>query len=143
MTRTLADYRPQHDEECTSNRCGTCNRVCHPDISPWHYEFTKAVTDVPKHVYRAGKCSCGLDALLSGEGESRREQEENDSCAALLPADPSAAVQTETLPNWSPHGSNILNAKKEIIATAWPVADPQGLETAAMIVQALIAMERQ
>ena len=54
--RTLADYRPQHDEECDSRRCACCGRFAlHEDTA-----FNKC-----EGVFHPRPCSCGLDALLS------------------------------------------------------------------------------
>ena len=92
MTKTLKDYRPQHDEDCTIEKCSVCGHVRGLCLYCQRGE-------VKQHGFTPSPCSCGLEALLSGEGESRRENTEKDSCAALLPADPSAAVTTETLPN--------------------------------------------
>lgn len=61
-SRTLADYRPQHDEECSSRRCSHCNgwlpnRISHGDCRCrviWH--------NLP--------CTCGLDSLLAALRQS-------------------------------------------------------------------------
>ena len=58
MTRTLADYRPQHDEYCASRTCSTCQGT-----TRFHREILSAL-DNP-HPFEANNCTCGLDTLLA------------------------------------------------------------------------------
>jgi hypothetical protein len=68
MTRTLADYRPQHDYECEVFKCSTCgSRYC---------------TLSSGHVFTKKPCSCGLDALIT---VSRRSEEETDQSRSDQP----------------------------------------------------------
>lgn len=70
MTRTLADYRPQHDDDCLLRRCtakvrGQCGFQPH---YPWHHDKRSS----HYHVFQGPPCTCGLDALiLAVRAESR------------------------------------------------------------------------
>jgi hypothetical protein len=90
MPKTLKDYI-RHNEDCRSLYCVCGFKMTHEgDRSPFG-----------NHDWQPAACTCGLDALLqSSEGP----QETNDHGAALLPADPSAAVKAEPLPNESIDG---------------------------------------
>jgi hypothetical protein len=68
--KTLADYRPQHDFECSSKLCAQCHGT-----EKFHREIL-AVLDDP-HAFQAKACSCGLDALLkSDQFDTGRERAE-------------------------------------------------------------------
>ena len=57
MTRTLKDYRPQHDEGCASRRCSKCNQAI-----DW-LDGSCGCSDYPRSAPKP--CTCGLDALLT------------------------------------------------------------------------------
>lgn len=71
-TRTLKDYRPQHDDNCAINVCVTCReheaaRVHGRNIISGNHEFIST-----------GDCTCGLRALLSSPAvlsQTRTEEE--------------------------------------------------------------------
>jgi hypothetical protein len=58
--RTLADYRPQHDDDCEVHRC-ECGSLQH------FHKHTYGGPPVSRcgGPFKARPCSCGLDALLS------------------------------------------------------------------------------
>ena len=63
--RTLADYRPQHDDDCDSRDCEKCGDwsggLLHVD-----YGSNPRIWPDRAHAFSPGKpCSCGLDALLA------------------------------------------------------------------------------
>lgn len=65
QARTLADYRPQHDEECESRLCEKCGDwwggLYHVD-----YRSNPRIWPTKSHPFSPGKpCSCGLDPLLA------------------------------------------------------------------------------
>ena len=87
MTKTLKDYA-KHDEDCDVHRCAFCGgwrpgRVQHDDC-----RCVGALYPQQK------SCSCGLATLLSGEGESRREQDK-DHGAGLIHHVASPLAETE------------------------------------------------
>lgn len=61
--RTLADYRPQHDDDCAALACGLCGQIVHG------YRERPAMAhpdaDGHRHRWQFQACSCGLDALLT------------------------------------------------------------------------------
>lgn len=65
MTRTLKDYRPQHDEDCESRICRECGSACPNPVG-------------------ANPCSCGLEALLvtDEKDQSRSDQPQPGRCDA-------------------------------------------------------------
>lgn len=70
MTRTLKDYRPQHDEDCASRECTRCK---------FRRVNVRHVSGNGGHPFTPKPCTCGLDTLLSeprsGEGATPQEQE--------------------------------------------------------------------
>lgn len=66
-SRTLADFRPQHDEECASRSCQRCGH-----LEGWHDNWDQVPAprwcqchgDVD-HAFKAHPCTCGLDPLLA------------------------------------------------------------------------------
>lgn len=77
MTRTLKDYRPQHDEGCESERCRQCGArtgwISHDRMMG--------------HAWEPLKCTCGLDTLLaqplSGEGVTPPQAEQDAEITRL------------------------------------------------------------
>lgn len=63
MTRTLRDYRPQHDDGCNARYCVVCEGT-----KQFHREIL-AVLDAP-HLFKPKTCDCGLDALLAVPAET-------------------------------------------------------------------------
>lgn len=59
MTRTLQDYRPQHDNDCTSLLCGSCG------FNPKDIRCNNWPAEEREHEFKPQLCSCGLDALLA------------------------------------------------------------------------------
>lgn len=62
-TRTLADYRPQHDDNCGARRCDYVGYVGRCLKSRETHDRSRGVTIF--HNFKEGPCSCGLDALLA------------------------------------------------------------------------------
>ena len=62
-SRTLAEYRPQHDDDCEVYQCAICNATMgggHIDSLMGHNKIAKL-------------CTCGLDALLASSAGSVEE----------------------------------------------------------------------
>ena len=56
MSRTLKDYRPQHDERCAIHKCRECGH--------WRGDPTMHNYGDECNEWHSLPCSCGLDALL-------------------------------------------------------------------------------
>ena len=65
MTRTLKDYRPQHDEDCAANYCRRCGKHGDGEIDRTFGEVERCARLY--HSFEAKPCSCGLAALLQAE----------------------------------------------------------------------------
>ena len=94
MTKTLSDLIDAIEQELDASEPQPKGGQ-HVGPMASHWNMTPSTRKALRWLLAEYKPS----TLVSGEGESRREKDKNDSCAALLPADPSAAVQTEALPN--------------------------------------------
>ncbi len=66
MTRTLKDYRPQHDEDCRSYWCQTCG------FHAEHRAHGKLIIGL-NHEFIPVACTCGLDALIETEDAASLE----------------------------------------------------------------------
>lgn len=73
MSRTLADYKPQHDYDCGVNRCVHCEKHRRHRI-----HVAKALT-AHECSFDGGACSCGLERLLSLK-RGRTLQDEDGNC---------------------------------------------------------------
>ena len=98
MTKTLADYRPQHDEDCLARVCTECSHPFHLGRCIFNVAVTNGVQSCPCQSVTTYSCSCGLDALLSGEGESRRENTKEDHSAGLIHQVASPLAESEPRP---------------------------------------------
>ena len=68
--RTLKDYRPQHDANCSKHYCSVCGtRHRNKRILYGPHEF---------HDFSGHPCSCGLADLLAVAGDRRQEEEKDD-----------------------------------------------------------------
>lgn len=69
--RTLADYRPQHDEDCEVHHCGHPRCGSGVNTPQWHAQMT----GINRHKPFPKPCSCGLDALLRVPSSAQEELE--------------------------------------------------------------------
>lgn len=66
-TRSLKDYRPQHDEDCASRYCAAkhlSQHSCQLSRGAWEHTEDRETWGGSYHKFVAGPCSCGLQALL-------------------------------------------------------------------------------
>ena len=86
--RTLADYRPQHDDGCGANKCADCGK--------WDFRF-RSTTSILNHfcdgIFRPQPCSCGLDNLLRRSPSG--DETTTDQGAGLIGQVASPLVETE------------------------------------------------
>ncbi len=68
--RTLASYRPQHDDDCSSRECDVCGHLGEPLIGGW-------CPSDKGHQWAKNPCTCGLAALLA-PGSAQQEETTND-----------------------------------------------------------------